>query len=251
MLEYWNNLKQSITQYYQGFKYSYDMSIRDTFGVSFPRSGRHWMSVMLELYHGGPALSDLFRDENASFTHRNSWTHEDALTFNGKRVLYIYRNPLDVMFSLHTHYSTYDPLIPETRHFPTDDPDISHIEARLKGWMNRWAKHVIKWVFEPPRGCKERLILTYEQMVVDTEECLAKAVEFIWRKKPQPLRCQACVEATTRELMMLLHPQEPRITKIHRKEDKEAFLNKYRHLIITCIGDNRIFDLYPELSKGV
>jgi len=249
MMQHWNNFIKSVTQRRKGILYHYDRSIRDTHGVSFPRSGRHWLSVMLELYNGGPALSDLFRDENASITHRNSWIHEDDLTFKGKRVLYLHRNPLDVMFSLHTHYATNDPLIVETRHFGSDDPDVAHIEARLKGWMAKWTSHVIKWVYEPPSECKERLLLTYEAMAADTEGCLAKAVEFIWRgEKVQQLRCKACVQAVTKELLMLLHPNQPRITVIHKSEDRVAFISKYRKLIISSIGDKRIFELYPTLA---
>lgn len=249
MIGYWNNLIKSLAQHQRGIRYHYDRSIRDTHGVSFPRSGRHWLSVLLELYRGGPVFSDLFRDENASITHGKSWIHEDDLTFTGKRVLYLYRNPLDVMFSLHTHYATHDSLIQETRHFGSDDPDVTHIEARLKGWMKRWTQHVIKWVFEPPPECKGRLLLTYEAMVADTEGSLAKAVEFTWRgEKAQLLRCKACVQAVTKELLILLHPNQPRITAIHKSNDRAAFINKYRSLIISCIDDKRIFELYPALE---
>jgi len=120
------------------FRYKYDRRLRDTYGLSFPRSGRHWMTIMLELYHGGPVFSDSFRDEYAARTHINSWVHGEDPLFSGKRVLFIYRNPLDVMYSFHIYWATYDPLIPETRHYESDDPDISHVEARLKGWMDKW-----------------------------------------------------------------------------------------------------------------
>lgn len=208
------------------------------------------MATMLELYHGGPVFSDTFRGGNFETTHPRSFHTVNDLDFTGERVLYLHRNPIDVMYSLHIYYVT--PGIADTnvKHFEDDDPDITHVEARLTGWMSKWTKNVIKWVYEPPPGCKERLILSYEQMVEDTEGCLGKAVEFIWPgRKAQPLRCKACAQAVTRELIDLLVPQNPRTIKIHRKEDKSEFINKHRDLIIKSIDDERIFELYPDLSR--
>ena len=69
--------------------------------ISFPRCGSHWLNCVMELYFDRPRL----REGRTTFLPPNRkdwmWFHDHDLELNlgRKNVLYLYRDPVDVMFS--------------------------------------------------------------------------------------------------------------------------------------------------------
>lgn len=69
--------------------------------VSFPRSGAHWLNCVMELYFDRPRL----REGRVTFldASRDDWMwfhdHDAGLDIEHDNVLYLYRDPEDVVFS--------------------------------------------------------------------------------------------------------------------------------------------------------
>lgn len=69
--------------------------------ISFPRCGSHWLNCVMELYFDRPRL----REGRTTFIDRKRkdwmWFHDHDLDLklNRNPVLYLYRDPVDVMFS--------------------------------------------------------------------------------------------------------------------------------------------------------
>lgn len=70
--------------------------------ISYPRSGSHWMNCLMELYFDRPRL----REERVTLmpSDRTDWMwfhdHDLDLDIKHDNVLYLYRDPVDVIYSL-------------------------------------------------------------------------------------------------------------------------------------------------------
>lgn len=113
--------------------------------VSFPRTGSHWFRMVLELYSDRPLLTRSFfphSNENYLLSH----THDMNLSECRKNVIYLYRNPTDVIFSQLNYYQ---------------QPIDRELFVRL--WVNQYSLHLIHWIFL--EDCTTRkLVISYEQM---------------------------------------------------------------------------------------
>ena len=116
--------------------------------ISFPRTGSHWLRMVMELYFEVPSLVRLFYYRDATrFTcyHR----HDDELDIQRENVLYLYRHPVDTVYSQLGYYR--------------EDPARSD---RVVYWAARYARHLRKWVLDDSFTTKKTL-LTYEGMTRD------------------------------------------------------------------------------------
>ena len=68
------------------------------FLISFPRTGSHWLRMMLEQYSNRPLLiRSFFEHPNKDYLLLHS--HDMQLSEKRKNVLYLYRKPIDVVYS--------------------------------------------------------------------------------------------------------------------------------------------------------
>lgn len=112
--------------------------------ISFPRTGSHWLRLLMELYFEKPSLTRTFYYHDVKdFTcyHQHD---EDLSIKNIKNVLYLYRNPMDTVYSQMNYYKE-----------NMDD------EARIKYWSELYGSHLSKWLFEEKFTIK-KTVLTYE-----------------------------------------------------------------------------------------
>ena len=98
--------------------------------ISFPRTGSHWLRMIMELYFEKPSLMRFFYYKDArDFTcyHR----HDVELSIEGCRsVIYLYRNPRDTVYSL-------------VRYHRENARNIT----RVRYWAQLYGKHLSKWLF--------------------------------------------------------------------------------------------------------
>jgi len=118
--------------------------------VSFPRTGSHWLRMLMEFYFEKPSLKLIFYPEYKEaqeFTcfHR----HDVELEIERANVIYLYRNPVETIYSQLNYYKE-----------NTDDLE------RIKYWSLIYAKHLTKWLFEEDFTTK-KTILTYENLKND------------------------------------------------------------------------------------
>lgn len=101
---------------------------RNTFLVSFPRTGSHWLRMLTELYFGRPTLVRTFYfPERTDFLLLH--THDLDLTVQRSHVIYLYRDPVDTIYSQ---------LAYEGETWTDSD--------RVRRWATLYAKHLDKWL---------------------------------------------------------------------------------------------------------
>ena len=116
--------------------------------VSFPRTGSHWLRMIMELYFEKPALVRIFYFRDADdFTCYH--THDMDLTLERKSVIYLYRNPVETIYSQLCYYKE----------------NVDDFEHRQR-WCNLYASHLTKWLIRENFTAKKSII-TYESMASD------------------------------------------------------------------------------------
>ena len=128
--------------------------------ISFPRTGSHWLRMIMELYFEKPSLVEVYFYKDAKeFTcfHR----HDTTLTFIGCRnVLYLYRDPVDTIYSQLNY----------------DKADINDKNLILY-WSELYGKHLSKWLFDETFTTK-KTIISYEDMKNDMHGTFKKVCEY-------------------------------------------------------------------------
>ena len=114
------------------------------FLVSFPRTGSHWLRMLMELYFEKPGLVRVFYYRDCKeFTCYH--THDEDLQLEGRtNVLYLYRDPVDTVYSQLNYYK--EKILDE---------------ARVDFWSDLYARHLHKWLYGEKLTTKKTLI-TYE-----------------------------------------------------------------------------------------
>jgi hypothetical protein len=117
--------------------------------ISYPRTGSHWLRMMLELYTGRPLLRRTFFHPDAGpplLIHEHDRTAEDK--YCPTDVLFLYRNPVDTVFSLANYWMCFD--------LPNQD----HGTVR---YTNDYMIHLRKWLVTET-FTKKKTIVRYEEL---------------------------------------------------------------------------------------
>lgn len=113
--------------------------------ISFPRTGSHWLRIMLECYTDQPLLTRTF------FNHDNDnylllHTHDMDLDIQQRNVIYLYRNPVDVIFSQMKYY----------------EQDVEEKDYVIF-WCVRYAVHLSHWLYNE-NFTKVKTIIEYGEL---------------------------------------------------------------------------------------
>ncbi|WP_296622500.1 sulfotransferase domain-containing protein [Marivirga sp.] len=118
-----------------------------TWLISFPRTGSHWLRMMMELYFEKPGLVLIYKYKNAKSFTCYHWHDSDLTTSKKRNVIYLYRGAVDTIFS----------------QVKFEREDITDTE-RVIFWTRKYAKHLSKWILEEDFTKKKTLIL-YENLI--------------------------------------------------------------------------------------
>lgn len=128
--------------------------------VSFPRTGSHWLRMLMELYFEKPSLVRAFYFSKAKdFTcyHR----HDDNLEIEGvSNVIYIFRNPVSTVYS-------------NLQYFREDTENEQLIKLRT----HQYSDHLNKWLIQE-NFTNKKLVLTYEGLKGNLGGEFKKVVDF-------------------------------------------------------------------------
>ena len=118
---------------------------KNTFLVSFPRTGSHWLRMLMELYFQRPSLTLVF------FLHENRYylslhTHDLSLDLIRENVIYLYRSPVDTIYSQ---------LIYNEESFTRTESVIY--------WAQSYARHLQKWLIQDNFTLK-KTVVSYEEL---------------------------------------------------------------------------------------
>ncbi len=164
------------------------LDVRDVYLASYPRSGQHWLRFQLfELLTGKAADFDTLDSTIPKVGEhgrapgilpsggRLVQTHEPwRKEYN--RAIVLVRDVRDVVLSDYA----WDESLHLTRHF-----DISSFDEYLQPWlkgkvqtMGSWQNHVHSWLDCPTIKQDEVLMVRFEDMRRNTEDALARVMEF-------------------------------------------------------------------------
>ena len=100
----------------------------NSFLVSFPRTGSHWLRMLMELYFGQPSLVRVFY-----YPERKDYltlhTHDLELDEEYSSVIYLYRDAVDTIYSQLRYHQE----------------DINSHE-RIAYWSDLYGRHLDKWL---------------------------------------------------------------------------------------------------------
>lgn len=119
-----------------------------TFLVSFPRTGSHWLRMIMELYFERPSLTRVFyypRRKNYLTLH----SHDLELDVARSHVIYLYRDPVDTIHS-------------QLQYHREDVDD----RRRIAHWADLYGRHLDKWLHRET-FTRRKTVLRYERLEAD------------------------------------------------------------------------------------
>jgi len=125
--------------------------------VSYPRTGSHWLRMLMELYFERPVLRRAFYYPDRT-DYLAYHTHDVDLDFQRENVIYLYRDPVDTVYSQLRYHE--------------DPPDS---RKRIAHWADQYGGHLNKWLFQE-RFTTHKTVLTYEGMKRDLRAEFAKVL---------------------------------------------------------------------------
>lgn len=213
-----------IERWLRGREEKQRLDAADVAIVSFGKSGRTWLRVMISRYyqlvHGIPermllGFSNYHRREPSIpkifFTHDNyikDYTGEldSKASFHAKKVVLLVRNPKDIAVSQYFQWQhRMRPAKKKLNGYPPHGADVSPFDfvmdpacglPQIIDYLNLWAR-------EAPR-VRELLIVRYEDMRERPEETLARVMDFIGGKPSRPDAITGAVEYASVENMRKL-----------------------------------------------
>ena len=138
--------------------------------VGFPRSGSHWVRIFLEQYtNGNSPISNFLAAKNETVqglykrikNGEFKGTHDMDLNFKHDCVLYMYRHPINCIYS----------------HMVYENINLNNSKDVLK-FLDIWCRHVEKWCFNE-NFTKKKLVVSYESLVCDNIGGFSKILEFL------------------------------------------------------------------------
>jgi estrone sulfotransferase len=163
---------------------------RDTYLVSYPRSGSTWLRCMLTTLVHGTEVSPALVSATVPDVHRSSRTrprHLDPLIVKSHtpfvempaKVVYLVRDGRDATLSFHY-------LQVQQRRVPADaDPRLAFF--RDDAWPCHWHDHVSGWLDGlAGRGADRYLVLRYEDLVAEPGKQLETVARLTGLAAPAP-----------------------------------------------------------------
>lgn len=116
----------------------------NTLLVSFPRTGSHWLRMVMELYFGRPSLVRVFY-----YPQQNDYlslhTHDLELDEESGSVIYLYRDPVDTIYSQLKYHK-----------------EDTNKHETIAYWSDLYGRHLDKWLHQE-RFTRLKAIVRYEQ----------------------------------------------------------------------------------------
>lgn len=197
------------------------------FLVSFPRTGSHWLRMMMELYFERPTLVRAFyyadREDYLAYH-----THDMDLAWQRQRVVYLYRDPVDTVFS----QVMYEQQSPED-------------EGAARQWAGRYAEHLAKWLVHE-RFTTDKLLVRYEDLRADLHGTFARITNFFGQPF-DPAALSRASERVTKDEVKRKTSHDPQVVQL--KRDYEAARAAFREDLGPIVREV-VFGGHPELCDA-
>ncbi len=153
----------------------------NTFLISFPRTGSHWLRVLMERYFERPSLVRVFYYPEST-DYLTYHTHDLNLDIEHPTVLYLYREPVDTIYSQLSYHKE-----------PLDAVD------RIIYWSDLYGRHLDKWLHRE-RFTTKKTILRYEGFQHDMQAEFTKVTRHFGVELDAEKLSQAAAATTKQEI---------------------------------------------------
>ena len=209
--------------------------------ISYPRCGSHWFRYIMEYTLEMPCIVSSYKFANPNI--EDCWglhIHDRRLdnsdcppTKNLKKVIYLWRNPVDVIYS-QLRYDGKLPDIFSPSHIRSLDLDVKYL-------IREYANHLQRYRFKN-EDIAEFLEITYEQMKENTEAIMIKSMGFLNLKFDKEKLRKVISECTKLKISQGIH-DKPAIDMIaairpeQHKKNKDVFKSIYGKFITRELKD--------------
>lgn len=190
--------------------------------VSYPRTGSHWVRLVLEQY------LDEYCRPTTFFDCDNYWGYHlhdrivgqgvEGITGNFDKVIYLYRNPVDTIFS----QLTYEGM---------DWEDTDNVEQIVEEYFN----HLDRWLFNN-EDIKDIIFVKYEELKSDTVSTFSKILTFLNRKVDKSKLSKICEETSIKQTKEKTTFDQNIVNTDHfngnYEVNKKKFYKKYKNIIL-------------------
>lgn len=193
--------------------------------VSFSRTGSHWLRMIMELYLEKPSLVRAFYFKDASdFSCYH--THDMDLKLRRENVLYLFRNPVETVYSQLCYYK--------------ENPDD---QERRQYWTNLYARHLAKWLVHDD-FTRKKTVITYEGMKSDMAQEFAKICRH-FGEELDTRKLEALLEKVSKAELKKKTAHDKQVVNLtdEYQKNRESFMDRYSELIYS-----EIYSGEPELQ---
>ena len=202
---------------------TYVSNPNNPFLISFPRTGSHWLRMIMELYFKRPSLTRAFYYPN-EHNYLTLHTHDLELGVERLNVIYLYRDPVDTIYSQMNYYKE-------------DLRDLAHIEY----WSELYGRHLAKWLHQETFTDK-KTILRYELLKSNTQGEFVKICAHFGAKFDKNLLNSVMATVSKNKVKeKTLH--DPQVVNFSRsyEENRQAFRSQYSDQIWRFLLQRRKF----------
>lgn len=193
----------------------------NSFLVSFPRTGSHWLRMLMELYFGRPSLIRVFYYPDCT-EYLTLHTHDLELDVICSHAIYLYRDPVDTIFSQLQYHKE-----------PLDD------QGRISYWSDLYGRHLHKWLH-----CEEftqkKTVIRYELLKSNLADEFKKVCEH-FNESFDNSRLENVAERVTKERVKEKTRHDPQVISTKRTYDAERqrFRNEHSELVWSIVLNDR------------
>ncbi len=204
------------------------------FLVSFPRTGSHWLRMLMELYFEKPSLVRAFFHRKPTDFSCYHW-HDEDLALERRNVLYLYRHPVPTIFSQLNYYKE----------------DINNA-ARIEHWAALYGQHLRKWLLVETFTAR-KTVVTYEGLKSDLSASFKQICDHFDVPFHEEKLVQACALVTKENLKeKTQHDQQVVNLTQSYAEQRQAFESRHRRLVLETVlaQDARLNRFFPSLAAA-
>ena len=195
--------------------------------ISFPRTGSHWLRMMMELYFEKPSLVRTFYFHNIKeFTcyHRHD---EDLSIQDARNVLYLYRNPTDTVFSQMNYYR-----------------ENTNDKSRIQHWANLYGRHLNKWLLEE-RFTEKKNVVKYENLKQDINSEFKKICDH-FSEQFSEAKLEKVVDRVSKESLKKKTQHDQQVVNLSESYEGARLLFRSENKDLVC---EQVSLINPLLSK--
>lgn len=217
----------------------FNKNTENTYLISFPRTGSHWLRMLIELYFERPLLTrTFFFSERRDFLLLHS--HDMDLQVRRRNVIYLFRDPVDTVYSQLKYHE-----------------DVTRDKLAIIHWSNRYACHLVHWL-EDEEFTVKKTIVQYEKLKSEPYTEFSKITKH-FNKDIDIERLERCLSTVSKERVKQKTKHDAQVVNFEKDYEKkrEEFRTQYGSLVQSALRNtvklvyNRsdpLFTLFPDLG---